>query len=155
MAKRYYLAYGSNLNLPHMRMRCPHAALLGTAELKGWALLFRGIGTEVYLTIEPRAGGVVPAAVWAVTASDEAALDQYEEYPTVYYKRDIRLRCRSLRTGALRTVTAFAYLMHEAWPVGLPSASYLRTCLEGYDAFAFDRTILLEAYDSCRRRAGR
>ena len=36
--KRYYIAYGSNLNVPQMRMRCPHATILGTANLKGWEL---------------------------------------------------------------------------------------------------------------------
>lgn len=39
--KRYYIAYGSNLNVPQMRMRCPHATILGTANLKGWELLLR------------------------------------------------------------------------------------------------------------------
>ena len=33
--KRYYIAYGSNLNVPQMRMRCPHATILGTSNLKG------------------------------------------------------------------------------------------------------------------------
>ena len=39
--KRYYIAYGSNLNVGQMRMRCPHATILGTANLKGWELLFK------------------------------------------------------------------------------------------------------------------
>ena len=43
--KRYYIAYGSNLNVPQMRMRCPHATILGTANLKGWELLFKGSKT--------------------------------------------------------------------------------------------------------------
>ena len=30
-----YIAYGSNLNVGQMRMRCPHATILGTANLKG------------------------------------------------------------------------------------------------------------------------
>ena len=40
--RRYYLAYGSNLNVPQMRRRCPTATILGTAKLRGWELLFRG-----------------------------------------------------------------------------------------------------------------
>ena len=46
--KRYYIAYGSNLNVPQMRMRCPHATILGTANLKGWELLFKGSKTGWY-----------------------------------------------------------------------------------------------------------
>ena len=50
--KRYYIAYGSNLNVRQMRMRCPHATILGTANLKGWELFFKGSKTGSYLTIE-------------------------------------------------------------------------------------------------------
>ncbi len=52
MAKRYYIAYGSNLNVRQMRVRCPKATILGTANLKGWGLLFKGSKTGSYLTIE-------------------------------------------------------------------------------------------------------
>ena len=117
--KRYYIAYGSNLNVPQMRFRCPHATILGTANLKGWELLFN-------------------------------ALDRYEGFPTFYYKRDIRLQYKGIRTGRRRTVTAFAYIMHEDRPIGIPSNLYMRTCLEGYDAFRFDKNILVDAYDKCR-----
>ena len=46
--KRYYIAYGSNLNVRQMRMRCPHATILGTANLKDWELLFKGSRTGSY-----------------------------------------------------------------------------------------------------------
>ena len=36
MKKRYYIDYGSNLNVEQMAIRCPHATILGTSELKGW-----------------------------------------------------------------------------------------------------------------------
>ena len=70
--KRYYIAYGSNLNVGQMRMRCPHATILGTANLKGWELLFKGSKTGSYLTIEESEGGTVPVVIWEVTATDEA-----------------------------------------------------------------------------------
>ena len=148
--KRYYIAYGSNLNVRQMRMRCPHATILGTANLKDWELLFKGSRTGSYLTIEECENGTVPVVIWEVTAADEAALDRYEGFPTFYYKRDIRLQYKGIRTGRRRTVTAFAYIMHEARPIGIPSNLYMRTCLEGYDAFRFDKTILVDAYDKFR-----
>ena len=40
--KRYYLAYGSNLNRKQMQMRCPGAKPIGTALLEGYELLFKG-----------------------------------------------------------------------------------------------------------------
>ena len=71
--------------------------------------------------------------IWEVTATDEAALDRYEGFPNFYYKRDIRLQYKGIRTGKRRTVTAFAYIMHEDRPIGIPSNLYMRICLEGYD----------------------
>ena len=79
--KRYYIAYGSNLNVRQMRMRCPHATILGTANLKDWELLFKGSRTGSYLTIEECENGTVPVVIWEVTAADEAALDRYEGFP--------------------------------------------------------------------------
>ena len=55
---------------------------------------------------------------------------------------------------ARRSVTAFAYIMHEDRPIGVPSNFYMRTCLEGYDTFYFDKNILLDAYDKCREVCG-
>ena len=148
--KRYYIAYGSNLNVGQMRMRCPHATILGTANLKNWELLFKGSKTGSYLTIEECEGGTVPVVIWEVTATDEAALDRYEGFPNFYYKRDIRLQYKGIRTGKRRTVTAFAYIMHEDRPIGIPSNLYMRICLEGYDTFCFDKNVLVDAYDKCR-----
>ena len=61
-AKRYYIAYGSNLNTEQMKMRCPDAQLIGTSAIGGCELMFKGSGTGAYLTIEPREGSSVPAA---------------------------------------------------------------------------------------------
>lgn len=47
--ERLYIAYGSNLNLSQMEKRCPGATVVGTGEVKGYELLFRGVAT-----IEPR-----------------------------------------------------------------------------------------------------
>ena len=149
MEKRYYIAYGSNLNVRQMLRRCPGARVLGTAVLTGWELLFKGSGTGSYLTIEECEDSIVPVVVWEVTASDEAALDRYEGFPNFYYKRDIQLKYKGIRTGKHRTVTAFAYIMHEDRLVGVPSNFYMRTCLDGYNTFRFNKNILIDAYNKC------
>ena len=43
-AKRYYIAYGSNLNTEQMKMCCPDAQLIGTSAIEGCELLFKGAG---------------------------------------------------------------------------------------------------------------
>ena len=149
--RRFYIAYGSNLNVPQMQMRCPHATILGTAILKDWELLFKGSKAGFYLTIEEHEGGSVPVAIWEVTESDEASLDLYEGFPSFYYKKEIHLQYKDIHTGKPNTVTAFAYIMHEDRPIGTPSDYYMDACLEGYDTFSFDRSVLMEAYNRCSK----
>ena len=105
--KRYYLAYGSNLNRKQMEMRCPGAKPIGTALLEGYELLFKGSKTGFYLTIEPRADGVVPIAVWEVTAEHERQLDRYEGCPVCYYKKEIRLPV--FRTNRHQDISGLVY----------------------------------------------
>lgn len=148
--KQYYLAYGSNLNLRQMALRCPTAKAVGTAVIKGYELLFKGSKTGAYLTIEPKVGAEVPVAVWSVEPADEQRLDVYEGYPTFYYKIELDLPVRYF-SGKSVVRKAFVYIMHEERPLGLPSGSYVRTCLEGYRNFSFDESILLAALDNSRR----
>ena len=48
----YYLAYGSNLSLERMAIRCPDAVVAGTAKIPGYRLLFKKSGSGFYATIE-------------------------------------------------------------------------------------------------------
>jgi len=51
--KKYYLAYGSNLNLTQMKHRCPKAKPIGTINLNGYRLVYKGSAEGYsYLTIE-------------------------------------------------------------------------------------------------------
>ncbi len=143
--KRYYIAYGSNLNIRQMRMRCPGARVIGTSEVKDYELLFKGSKTGSYLTIEPKAGASVPVAVWEVTERDEMALDHYEGFPDFYYKAEMVLPVKGIKTGKVRRRRVFVYIMHEERSLGLPSANYVAVCREGYDAFGFGQRYLTDA----------
>ena len=148
--KKYYLAYGSNLNLRQMALRCPTAKAVGTAVIKDYELLFKGSKTGAYLTIEPKVGAEVPVAVWSVEPADEQRLDVYEGYPTFYYKTEFDLPVRYF-SGKSVVRKAFVYIMREERPLGLPSGSYVRTCLEGYRNFGFDESVLLSALENSRK----
>ncbi|MDO4306960.1 MAG: gamma-glutamylcyclotransferase family protein [Eubacteriales bacterium] len=152
MEKRYYIAYGSNLNISQMRMRCPGARIIGTSEIKDYQLLFKGSKTGSYLTIEPKEGSSVPVAVWSVTAEDEAALDRYEGFPAFYYKKEMELPIKGIKSGKVRIRNTFVYIMHEDRPLGLPSNYYLAICLQGYRSFGFDKKVLAQAYADSDRR---
>jgi len=144
---KYYLAYGSNLNVHQMRFRCPDARVVGTAEISDYQLLFKGSKTGSYLTIEKKKGGVVPVAVWEVTAKDEKSLDAYEGYPNYYYKKNMKITLAE--TG--KKINAFVYIMHEERKLGIPSHAYVRTCVQGYRDFGFDLKHLRLAFDISER----
>ncbi len=144
--EKYYLAYGSNLNLSQMKYRCPNSKLLGTAVINDYELLFKGSGTGSYLTIEKKEGSKVPVAVWKVTESDIDSLDMYEGYPTFYYKKDMPIVYTGIKSGRQYKQNAFVYIMHEERKLGRPSEYYMNTCKEGYRAFGFDAAYLEAAY---------
>ena len=126
--KRYYIAYGSNLNIRQMRMRCPSARIIGTSEIPDYELLFKGSKTGSYLTIEPKKGSRVPVAAWEVSIEDEQALDRYEGFPTFYYKQEMLLPIKGIRSGKIRRRNTFVYIMHEDRVLGVPSNFYMQTC---------------------------
>ena len=150
MGKRYYIAYGSNLNIRQMRMRCPGARIIGTSAVEGYRLLFKGSRTGSYLTIEPQEGASVPVAAWEVSAENEATLDRYEGFPAFYYKKEMVLPVKGIRSGKIRRRRVFVYIMHEDRPLGVPSGFYMETCRQGYRSFGFDEAFLERAYADSR-----
>ena len=99
--KELYFAYGSNLNVGQMAVRCPMAQLVCRAVLEGYELAFR----RGVLTILPKAGGRIDGILWKVNDRDERALDRYEGYPHLYTKESLTVQTD---TGSQ---TAVAYVM--------------------------------------------
>ena len=143
--KKYYLAYGSNLNVQQMKHRCPDAKPIGTAWIKDYQLLFKGSKTGSYLTIEKAEKSKVSVAVWDISEVDERRLDAYEGYPNFYYKKEMEV------TVNRRKIKAFVYIMHEERPLGIPSSLYVETCVQGYRDFGFHLKHLRLAFDSSER----
>lgn len=134
--KKYYIAYGSNLNLMQMESRCPDAKLLGTGTIKDYGLLFRGNPTSAVATIEPLAGSKVPVGVFSISAMDEKYLDRYEGYPHLYYKDTVTINICG------ETTEAMIYLMHPKYEMGMPSRSYYSTIKQGYEDCGLDISYL-------------
>ena len=142
---RYYIAYGSNLNVARMAERCPDAEVVGTGKLRDMQLLFKGSMTGNYLTVEYAQDSEVPVAIWKVSGQDEVNLDRYEGYPRFYYKKEIPLEVKDVKTGELRIMNTFIYIMHEERILGVPEEWYMNICKEGYRTFGFDLKFLDEA----------
>ena len=138
--KKYYLAYGSNLNLNQMKYRCPSAKPIGTFNLEGYRLVYKGSENGyAYLTIEPDEKSFVPLGIFKLSLTDINYLDFYEGYPSFYSKIDIPIKVKGKNRNAL------IYIMNEGFDYHVPSKEYIETCMEGYKDFNFDMSILEKA----------
>ena len=106
----YYAAYGSNLNHHQMRQRCPAAQPIAAAVLPDWQLVFRGVAD-----ITPAIDNAVPVGLYKITAACEAALDHYENFPTLYGKKIIDLHLDG------RALSVMTYIMTPRYGYGPPS----------------------------------
>ena len=140
MSRRLYIAYGSNLSVEQMAVRCPDAKVVGKAVLKDWRLCFK-----VHADIEPCEGRTVPVLVWEVSPSDEKALDRYEGYPQYYIKQDIGITMTDLDGNEPREAEAFVYTMTAGHSLRMPWQGYYGVLEEGYERFGFDRDVLMQA----------
>lgn len=99
----YYFAYGSNLNLDHMRRICGwHFHVLGVAELSGYELGGDGRG---FANIRPQSGKQVVGVLYDVDQHSLDALDEYEGYPNVFNRVEVQVK-----DDSGETYTAWVYL---------------------------------------------
>jgi len=139
---RYYVAYGSNLNLPRMMQRCPTAKVVGSDVLHDWRLRFRGTPGNAVATIEREEGQTVPVLIFTVQPEDEKSLDGYEGWPRLYRKEEIEVKVDG------KSVNAFVYIMNESHhPYNQPGPFYFSTVREGYRMNQFDPKILVDAFE--------
>lgn len=117
----YYAAYGSNLNHDQMRQRCPAAQPIAVTVLPDWQLVFRGVADIV-----PAIDNAVPVGLYKITADCEAALDHYEDYPTLYGKKIIDLHLDG------RALSVMTYIMNPRYGYGPPSEAYFEVIRQGY-----------------------
>lgn len=141
MDKKYYIAYGSNLNLPQMKRRCPTAKKIGVGEVKDYQLLFRGNKESAVATIEPSDGDSVPALIWELQRGDEESLDRYEGFPLFYHKEFMEIEINREETEAM------VYIMNDGYDIGMPSDYYLNIILDGYDTAGLDPTAIEKALE--------
>ena len=147
--KRYYLAYGSNLDREAMRVRCPGARVVGMAVLKDWKMAFK-----YHADIVPEKGRVVPVLVWEIGREDERNLDFYEGFPRYYIKKEFPVTMTDLEGRNRVSITAMAYVMTEGHALREPSGGYYKVLEDGYRAFGFN-PYLLEVALSEAREGGR
>ncbi len=140
MSGKLYLAYGSNMDTAHMRRMCPSACLLGAMWLDGFRLAFRSTDGITDVTLEPCETGRVPAVLWEITTANEAALDEYEEYPRLYFKQTVSVCING------QPADAMVYLLNGGEPTAT-QPDYMALIRQGYAEAGFDPALLEAALD--------
>ena len=133
---KYYAAHGFFMNPVRMADKCPTAIPVGSGELKGYRLLFRGVHAEAVAAVETDKDATLPVMVWEITPADEAALDRCEDFPARCRKETVKVKLDG------KTVSAVLYIINEGIPPGRPGAYHYETILEGYEAAGLDTDIL-------------
>jgi hypothetical protein len=143
-----YFAYGSNLSVTQMLVRCPGAALIGVALLPGRRLAFtrhsqRWGGGVADVVLDPAAE--VWGLLYTVTPQDLDALDAYEGRPWAYDRFRVRVEGPAgPRTGV------WTYAVTNKSTFIPPSRSYLSVMQEAAREFGFPDhyTRALDAVDT-------
>ena len=75
MGEHLYFAYGSNMDVDQMAMRCPDAVFVGSAALQDYKFELDSSGVA---TVVEMPGSTVRGVLWLISESDERSLDGYE-----------------------------------------------------------------------------
>lgn len=126
----FYFAYGSNLDLMQMQLKCPDAQFVSTARLDGYRVCFprRSFVRDcAIISIEPDAADSVWGALYEIEDGDMKRLDEREGYSA---RRDAAKNARNrvtvrVETSDERSVTAEAYVAVASESPGLPSPQYI------------------------------
>lgn len=143
--KKVYVAYGSNLDIGMMERRCPDAEVVGTGILHGWELEFRD-----YANIREDEKKSTPVLVWAVSASDEKALDRYEAFPELYRKEDVRFSVWDEDGNELQG-EGMAYVMNFKGGPREPSPLYYAIIEKAYRDLGLPLHVLKDALKRSRK----
>ena len=137
--KKYYIAYGQDMNTENMWKKCPNAKVVAKSWLHDYQLAFQGMMNAAHATVEPSEGSEVPVVVWEISEEDEKYMDTYE---------GAGIGFRNKETMVVEVdgemVEGLVYVQVPG-PPGRPLDAHLRTISSGYREFNMDIRILNQA----------
>lgn len=129
---KYYLAYGSNLDLEHMNHLCPKAKFLGITKVSGFKLAFRGEHLRSYLTTLVDDNSSIDVGVFQISEDCEKLLDYYEAYPILYLKNEINFTFNgSIHKGLI-------YVMKDNYKFNQPKDEYVNMVIKAFNYHKLD-----------------
>ena len=121
LANMNYFAYGSNMDVDQMGVRCPGALFVGRASLAEQE--FR-INTHGVATVIPANGSEVHGVLWEIAPAHEASLDRYEGVASGFYRKAMV----RVRVAEGSEVEALIYIAGDHRP-GRARPSYMERVL--------------------------
>ena len=129
-----YFAYGSNLNHHQMKnIRCLGSKYLKVFFLKDYKLKFchpNKSNKFGYGNVIKKKGSKVVGAIWDITKKHEKILDNYEQFPNIYQKKNFYLGGKKI----------MFYIMYKYFFKD-PPKSYIDTINKGYEDCNIDLRI--------------
>lgn len=121
----YYIAYGSNMNLAQMKVRCPKSVVVGVGWLRGYKLRFN-IHADIIYTGHKK--DIVPVVLWEINTDDWESLDRYEGFPKYYIKETVMVEFGH------KNIECIVYVMSPSNAIGneLPEEYYYNIIYNGY-----------------------
>ena len=143
-----YFAYGSNLDLPQMKSRCPESKLISKGSLSGYRLTFNrfssGWGGGVADVIQAQ-GSKVWGLVFEISDTDLERLDRYEGYhkdETSLYERWKTV----IDTPNGQICDVWVYTVAEKQKFVKPTLEYLQIIKDAAKKWNFPKAYLMLAY---------
>jgi gamma-glutamylcyclotransferase (GGCT)/AIG2-like uncharacterized protein YtfP len=117
-----YFAYGANLCRTHMALWCPESKPVTQAVLPDHRLVFR-----FWADILACGGSEVHGALYEISARDLESLDEYEDCPSLYERRTVKVLTSDGRREAL------TYQMRPGYVLAPPVEDYWHLLRKGYE----------------------
>lgn len=134
---QFMWAFGSNLSLRQMKLRCPDAKPYKALHIPNGRLVFRGVAD-----VEYKEGGVIPGALYRITPTCERTLDIFEGVASdVYEKRYLKIRIKSMGNKPFKVL----YYKMKLKGILPPTEEYIDRIAEGYKDWHLDTAYLDEA----------
>lgn len=129
-SEMYYFAYGSNLDLLQMQLRCPDARFVGTARLDGYRICFPRksfVRDCAVISVEPSDNESVWGALYEIDRTTVGRLDEREGFSpereaakNAQNRVTVRVECSDGRIVLTET-----YVATPTENPGLPSPHYI------------------------------
>jgi len=147
MAVKYF-AYGSNLDLPQMKRRCPSSKLISKGSLSGYRLTFNrfssGWGGGVADVIQDQ-GSKVWGLVFELSDTDLERLDRYEGYHKDWTNLYERWKA-VIDTHNGQICDVWVYTVVEKQKFVKPTPEYLQIIKDAAVKWNFPKAYLTLAY---------